>query len=111
MLLFLTAVFLSSVCQIILKKNAGKEYKSKIREYMNVPVAMAYGLFFLSTLLTLNAYKYVPLSMGPILEGTGYVWVAALGSIFLKEKLNKQKLMGLMLIISGIIVFNWGIFG
>lgn len=102
---------MSSVCQIILKKNAGKEYKTKIREYMNVPVAAAYGLFFLSTLLTLTAYKYVPLSMGSILEGTGYVWVAVLGSIFLKERLSRQKLLGLALIISGIIVFNWGMFG
>ena len=108
---FLAAVFLSSVCQIILKKNAGKEYKNRIREYMNLPVAAAYSLFFLSTLLTLTAYKYVPLSMGPILEATGYVWVAGLVAVFLKEKLNRQKLMGLMLIITGMIVFNWGMFG
>lgn len=106
--IFLFSVFISSISQIILKKCAGKEYDSKLKEYLNVPVILAYGIFFLSTLITMIAYRYVPLSLGPILESSGYIFVTILGAIFLKEKITRRKLMGLSLILVGILVFNLG---
>lgn len=105
-ILFLAAVFISSVSQVMLKKSAEKTYKSRIQEYMNTSVIIAYILFLGSTLLTVTAYKYIPLSMGPILEATGYIWVAAMGMIFLKERMNRKKILGLLMIVGGIIVFN-----
>ena len=103
-LLFLVSVFVSSVSQIILKNSANKEHGSAIKEYLNLQIIGAYSLFFLSTLMTVFSYKGVPLSMGPILETTGYIWVSVLGYIFLKEKISKQKLCGLIMIIAGIIL-------
>lgn len=105
-LLFLMSVFISSVSQIVLKKSANTTYKNKIREYLNVSVIIAYILFFMSSLLTVFAYRMVPLSMGSILEATGYIWVSVLGTVFLKEKLGKEKIVGMAMIILGIIVFN-----
>lgn len=105
-LLFLCAVFVSSVSQIMLKKSADKTYESKIKEYMNPRVIIAYGLFFGATLITVIAYKYIPLSLGPILESSGYFFVTILGMIFLKEKVGKKKAIGLLIILIGIIVFN-----
>lgn len=104
--LFLLSVFISSVSQIVLKKSANQKYESKIREYLNAPVMIAYALFFSSSLLTVLAYKMVPLSLGPVLEATGYVWVSVLGMIFLKEHLNKDKIIGMAVIILGIVIFN-----
>lgn len=104
--LFLFSVFISSVSQIMLKTSANKEYTRWIDEYLNPKVIIAYGLFFVSSLLTVFAYKYVPLSMGPILEATGYVFVSALGYFILKEKIGKRKIFGLIVIVLGIIVFN-----
>lgn len=103
--IFLVSVFVSAISQVMLKTSANNNYDSKIREYLNLKVIVAYGMFFLSSLLTIMAYKGVPLSMGPILEATGYIWVSILGRIFLKEKLNKKKVAGLLLIIVGVIVF------
>ena len=105
-ILFLAAVFISSVSQVMLKKSAKRMYKSRIQEYMNPSVIIAYILFLGSTLLTVTAYKYIPLSMGPILEATGYIWVAAMGAMFLKEKINRKKVLGLLMIVSGTIAFN-----
>lgn len=105
-MIFLGSVFVSSVSQVILKKSSGKVYDSKIKEYLNLPVMVAYGLFFCSSLITVFAYKGVALSLGPILESTGYIWVSILGALFLKEKLNKKKICGMIIIIVGIIVFN-----
>ena len=107
-LVFLISVFIASVSQIMLKKSANKKYDSKIKEYLNMPVIVAYSLFFLSSLLTVLAYKGVSLSMGPILEASGYIWVAILGVIFLKEKINKEKLIGMTMIVIGIVIFNMG---
>lgn len=105
-LIFLFSVFISSVSQVILKKSANIQYESKIKEYLNPWVICAYGMFFGASLMTVLAYKGVTLSMGPILEATGYVWVTLLGFAILKEKVTKKKLFGLVVIIIGIIVFN-----
>ena len=92
--IFLISVLVSSVSQILLKISAGKTYDSKIKEYLNALVIIAYGLFFLSTVVTVLAYKYVDLSLGPVLEATGYIWVTLLGYLILKEKVSRKKLMG-----------------
>ena len=106
--IFLISVFISSVSQIMLKKSANKTYKNKLQEYLNFVVIVAYGLFFASSLLTVLAYKYVPLSLGPILEASGYIWVTILGYVFLKEKVTTKKKIGIMFILLGIVVFNIG---
>ena len=104
--LLLLSVFISSVSQIILKKAADKTYESTLKEYMNPMVIGAYGLFFCSVILTMLALKHVPLSMSPILESTGYIFVSVMGYIFLKERFSRRKLMGFALILAGIVIFN-----
>lgn len=105
-LIFIASVLVSSVSQVMLKKSANKEYSSKIKEYLNPLVIAAYGLFFLSTVVTVIAYKGVALSSGPILESSGYIFVAVLGVIFLKEHFTLKKIIGMALILVGIAVFS-----
>lgn len=97
---------ISSFSQIMLKKSSQKTYSSKIKEYLNPLVIIAYGLFFGCTLMSLYALKVVPLSMSPILEASGYIFVAVLSYIFFKEKLTKRQLLGMALIIIGIVVYT-----
>jgi len=104
-LIFVFGVFISSVSQIILKKSADKEYANRIREYLNPRVIFAYSVFFAATLCSVVAYKVIPLSLGPILESSGYIFVAVLSYLFLKEKISKQKMLGLSIIIVGIIIY------
>jgi small multidrug resistance pump len=104
-LIFLASVLVSSISQIILKKSANEKYESFIREYLNPRVITAYGFFFISTLMTTYAYREVPLSLGPVLEATGYVYVAILGATILKEKMSRRKIIGNALIVAGIAVF------
>ena len=73
---------------------------------MNFKTIFAYGIFFGATLCTVFAYKYVPLSMGPILGTTEYVFVAILSYYLLKEKISKKKLIGLITIIIGVLIFS-----
>lgn len=98
------AAFISSVSQIMLKKSAQKTYPSKIAEYLNPLVIIAYAMFFGCTLLTMYGLKAVPLSLAPALEATGYIFVALLSFIFLKEKLTLRQILGMVLIAAGIVI-------
>lgn len=102
--LFLFSVFISAVSQIILKISANQEHKSKIAEYLNPRVIGAYSFFLISTVLSAISYRGVPLSIGPALECTGYVYIAVLSVLILKEKISKKKILGNVLIIAGIMV-------
>lgn len=104
-LIFIAGVFISSISQIILKKAAEKEYPNKIREYLNVRVIFAYIVFFAATLCSVLAFTKIPLSLGPILESSGYFFVAILSYIFLKEEISKLKMLGLAIIIIGIVIY------
>ena len=102
--LLVFAVFISSLCQILLKKAAIKTYSSKIREYFNFQVISVYMIFLSVTLLSVICLRFIPLSYAVIIDLTGYIWVSLLSRLILKEKLTKIKLCGIILIILGIII-------
>ncbi len=103
-IIFLSASLVSAFSQILLKIAARQQYKSWIYEYLNVRVIVAYAIFFLATLLTVYCYKVIPLSIGAMLESSGYVFVTLLGYLILKERVSKNKIIGMALVILGVIV-------
>ena len=105
-LIMMFGTFISAISQVILKKAAGKIYENKLREYVNLPVISAYTIFVLATFLSVFAYKVVPLSMGPILESTSYIYITIFGVMIFKERLTKRKLIALITIIVGIVVYS-----
>lgn len=104
--IYLLGTFISSISQVLLKKAAQRQYDSALREYLNPLVIFAYCMFFGATLLTILAYKEVPLSMGAILEATGYIYIMIFGVIFFREKINTKKIIALTLILIGIVVYG-----
>lgn len=104
-IVFLISVLVSSVSQIILKKSSQIQYKDMLHEYMNIRVIGAYSMFLISTLLTMYAYKGVPLTLGTLLEAAGYIYIPILSFIFLKEKITFNKIIGSVFIILGIVVY------
>lgn len=101
----LLGVFISAISQVMLKKAALKKYDNWLMEYLNPLVLVAYILFFGTTFLSIIAYRGIPLSMGPILEATSYIYVTVFGVTIFKEKLNRKKILALLLIICGIAVY------
>ncbi len=104
--IWMFSVFISSVSQVMLKIAANKTYKSRIREYLNPIVITAYGIFFISSLLTMYALKYVPLTMSPIIESMSYIFVPILGIFMLKEKISRRRWLGMAIMLVGIFVFT-----
>ena len=104
--ILLTGTFVSAISQVLLKKSALKKYDSVLREYLNPEVFFAYLLFVIATLMSVIAYKGIPLSMGPLLEATGYIYITIFGIVFFKEKMNRKKLMALLCIVMGIVFYS-----
>lgn len=104
--LLLLGTFLASISQVMLKKAALRNYENKLREYLNPLVIIAYIVFFGTTFLSILAYRGIPLSMGPVLEATSYIYVTIFGVAIFKEKLNKRKILALALIVGGILVYS-----
>ncbi len=104
--ILLVGVFISAVSQVLLKKEAQVVHKGKIQEYLNLRVIIAYTMFVGTTLLSVLAYKGIPLSMGPVLEATSYIYVTVFGVKIFHEKVGKRKIIALILILSGIVVYS-----
>lgn len=115
--IMLLGVLMGGGSQILLKLAAGKKYNKWIFQYLNPFVIIAYGIFVLSTVCTVIAYRVVPLAMSPVWTSGSYIAVTAMSYFILKEKPNKKKLMGIAIIAIGILVFcidpEWvkGLFG
>ncbi len=105
-IVYIAAVFVSSCSQILLKKSANIKYENRIREYLNFYVISSYSLFVLTTFATIWALREIAISTASALETLGYVFVAVLSKVFLKENMSRRAKMGYVLIIVGIIVFN-----
>jgi len=105
-LLFLVAVFISSLAQLILKGTAVLTYTSAWRRYINPGVFVGYSILLGTTLLTAFAYRGVPLKAGPVLQSSGYIFIPLLSRFFLGEKLSQNQWKGIFLVIVGIVVFH-----
>lgn len=105
-LLILAGTFIAAISQVMLKIEADKPHKSHLQEYLNPLVIFAYVLFVGTTFLSIFAYRGIPLSMGPILEATSYIYITFFGVKIFGEKMNRKKAAALVLIICGIVVYS-----
>ena len=103
--ILVAGVFISAVSQVLLKKSADKPHQGFLKEYLNPYVITAYTMFVGATLMTVLAFKGIPLSLGPVLDSTGYLFVTVFGVIFFKEKINSRKAVGILTIIVGIVIY------
>ena len=78
----------------------------KLKEYLNPLVIIACTIFVGTTLLSVYAYKGIPLFKGPVLEATSYIYITIFGVCIFKEKLNPKKIVALLLIVGGILVYS-----
>ena len=99
------AVALSAASQMLLKKAAKTDYPNPVREYLNVWVIGGYGLLVLSMLSVVYACRGLEMKNVPVIEALGFPLVMVLGRIFYGEKLTKNKLIGMGLIMLGVAVF------
>ena len=102
----LGGTFFTAVSQILLKQSSNIKYENKIREYLNFRVILSYGMFFLILLLNTSCYTEVEMRYGPVSDTAAYVVVLLLSRLILKEKITKGKILGNLIIITGILIYT-----
>lgn len=99
------SVFVASLSQVLLKKSTLCSHTSLLREYLNPFAISGYALMVLSMLLTVYAYSGMDYKNGPLIESFGNVIVLILSFFFFKERIRIRKLMGIICIMAGAVVF------
>lgn len=103
--LMLLAEIIASSSQVLLKKSATRNYKSVIAEYLNFLVIGGYGLLVLSMVISIFCYDGLGYMGVVVMEPVGYIFVMIMSRIFFKEGFTVRKIIGMVLILSGIAVF------
>lgn len=106
LIILLFSIIVSSFSQILLKKSAAKTWPSPLREYLNPYVICGYGMLFFSLFLTVLAYRELDFTNIPVMESAGYVIVMILSFFFFREKFTRRKVLGMLLILSGIVIYH-----
>ncbi|MEG0586278.1 MAG: EamA family transporter, partial [Christensenellaceae bacterium] len=88
-----------------LKTSANQHYDGFWKQYLNWRVILGYVMLLFSTLFAVWAYAGMDYKYGPAIESVGFVLVAILSCVILKEKVTKKKVIGNILIVCGLIVF------
>lgn len=102
-ILLLINSLLASFSQVLLKKSAMKKYNSIISEYINIYVVVGYGLFFIVLLGNILIMKYIKMNIVSVFsEAMPLVISVFTGYIFFNEKINKRKIISVILILIGI---------
>ena len=100
-LMFALSIIIASISQIILKKGAKEK-----NIYINKYTIAGYSLMVISTLCTLIGYKGVELTLSGILQSLSFVFVPIFSYKCLKEKIKKQTIIGIGIIILGIVIYS-----
>ncbi len=99
-------VLLASISQILLKKSAATGHGSLFKEYLNLRVIGGYSLLALSLFFDLWAMRNGVLAKEvSSIEALSYLFVPLLGCLILKEKISGRKIVAIILIMTGVIVF------
>ncbi|MEE8826218.1 MAG: EamA family transporter [Chordicoccus sp.] len=105
--MFLISCTIAAFAQMLLKKSAMEEHKNVLAQYLNWKVIIGYGMMFAGMLLGVIGYGHgVEVKSGSMMETLGNVWVVILSWLFFREPITKKKVLGNILIIGGIIIFN-----
>ncbi len=99
------AELLAAASQILLKMSAGKKHASFLREYLNPQVISGYVLLLISMIIAIFCYRDLGYMGVVVMEPIAYIMVLLLSRIIFRERFTKKKLLGVLLILGGIVVF------
>lgn len=103
------AAFVNAISQILLKKSANKTAgRSFIQKMLNANVFCAYVIFALVFVVNLYAYRGVDFKYGGAIQSIGQVFVLMLSVLLCNEKLTKNRIIGNILILGGVVVYSLG---
>ena len=103
------AVLLTGISQVLLKIGSahhGKRKNSVLDAYLNLPALIGYGLLLCVTVICVIALKEIPLKVLYAIASLNLVVVVGLSWGVLKERVTRKMVVGMVMIVLGIVVFN-----
>jgi drug/metabolite transporter (DMT)-like permease len=103
------AVILTALAQVLLKAGANKNrhHTGLAKQYLNFQVITGYTVFLLVTVVNVYAYRILPLKYAVILLPFTFIFVTLFSVLFLKEKMSKRQLISFLIILTGILIYNF----
>jgi multidrug transporter EmrE-like cation transporter len=112
LILAVCIIIFTAIGQILLKIGAivpstRAWIPSSLKPYLNRYTLSGYGFLFMVTILSIYVLKVMPLKVFvPLFLSVNVIAVTIFSRIFLHESLGNQKMMGICVIISGILIFS-----
>ena len=100
----LVMTLMGSVASLFLKKASGT--KGFVGMLKNVNLYVGGGLYVLSALLNIWVLRILDYSVVLPLTSLTYMWTIFMSRAFLKEKITKRKILGVILIIAGAVLVS-----
>lgn len=105
-ILTILVIFLTSVGHLLLKISAFRVAEYGGRLYTHPISVIAYVIFAIVALLSIYAMKGLDLKVFFALNSLTYICIPLLAFIILKESFTRSKVMGVLIISLGVILFN-----
>ena len=105
-ILLYMAALLAAAGQVMLKLGAAGGGLDIIIIRLNIWIALGLGAMVMSMLLTVRGLSIVPLRDLAIILPAVYIAVPVFSKIFLKENLSRHIVIGTLIIVAGIAMFN-----
>lgn len=105
LLFYIVNPLLNSVGVTLLKVGALKHKNNSVGMFLNPFVIGGYSLYFLSLICTIYAYRVIDFKNTTIVIGANYLCVTSFSLCLLREKTTKNKAVGILLIVAGIVIY------
>lgn len=106
LILMLSAILLTAIGQIFLKIGSKKIQRHFWDPYLNPASFTGYFIYLISTILLLFSFQEIPLKLFAALSALNFIFILIFSGIFLNEKISKMKIIAILLIATGVAVFN-----
>jgi len=106
--LVLAAQLIGSFGPIYLKRSSKRFGLSIKGIFLNKDLIIGIAFYAIGTVLFIPALRYGDLSVLYPMVATAYIWVSLLSIKMLGEKMNRNKWLGILVIIIGVMLIGFG---
>ena len=108
MLLVFIASFLGSFGAVFLKSGAGRLHRNLTSLFLNWRLALGVGFSLMSSFFFVLGVRRGELTVLYPMVSLGYVWTLLWSRLFFKERMTRNKFLGIGLVLAGILLLNLG---
>lgn len=105
-LLSVLAAILTAIGQVLLKKYALRSPRSFFKKITNIYLITSITSFVVTTALSIYIMQSLDFTVYYALTALNFVFITYFSVLYLNEKADKHKLLGLSVIVLGLIIFN-----